>query len=140
MSCGQDWLWGRGLPLLLLALCVSGCAKPEPIPTLDEAFHGTWRNSVSAYYNWWELTADGAINYGISIGAKACDRREATITSPSSIDIHFGMGALVELSIVEDQLVFVGERGSRATHVRVDPTSICKTSIGTFRGAPYPER
>jgi hypothetical protein len=91
------------------------------------------------FQNWWVITPDKVVNYGVSLENGKCHSSEATILAANQIDIPFGNTAQPFLYISKGKLLFdVG--GQRGVHVRVSPAAICKEGKSYFEGAPYPSR
>ncbi len=131
--------------VLLATVALFGCAintpvapKEPPTPVLMSALYGAWANANGNFFNWWEISAVGAVNYGIALDQGKCGARRATVLGTDRLEIPFGNAAIVHLSLgASDLLVFEGDRG-RAVHKRVAPTDICRKPDGTyFEGAPH---
>ncbi len=138
-------LAGTPFVLALALQLLVGCYSPQPPsrPALVSQhriagqFVGTWANVNPAYQNWWVITPDKAVNYGVSPDTHKCLSSEATILAPNQIDIPFGNTAQPFLYREKGKLLFdVG--GQRGVHVRVDRESICRQGKSYFSGAPYP--
>ncbi|HWW78655.1 MAG TPA: hypothetical protein VNY82_03610 [Steroidobacteraceae bacterium] len=145
---------GRSPPsavaLLVAAVALqilSACSSPPPKresashapPRISPEFVGTWTNINPGFQNWWVITPDKVVNYGVSLETGKCHSSEATILAANQIDIPFGNTAQPFLYIVKGRLLFdVG--GQRGIHVRVSPAAICKGGKSYFEGAPYPSR
>jgi hypothetical protein len=150
---GYSWS-GRAPPTAatFLALAVtlqvlSACSSPRPQPAaiphgpprISAEFIGTWTNVNPAFQNWWVITPDKVVNYGVSQDTGKCHSSEAKILAANQIDIPFGSTAQPFLYIAKGKLLFdVG--GQRGVHVRVTPAAICKGGQSYFEGAPYPSR
>jgi hypothetical protein len=128
--------------LQILTACSSPQPKPQPTsqaPRISPEFVGTWTNVNPGFQNWWVITADKVVNYGVSPESGKCHSSEATILAANQIDIPFGNTAQPFLYITKGKLLFdVG--GQRGVHVRVTPAAICKEGKSYFEGAPYPSR
>ena len=128
--------------LQILSACSSPQPKPESAshaPRISPEFVGTWTNINPGFQNWWVITPDKVVNYGVSLETGKCRSSEATILAANQIDIPFGNTAQPFLYIVKGRLLFdVG--GQRGIHVRVSPAAICKGGKSYFEGAPYPSR
>jgi hypothetical protein len=127
----------------ILAACSSPQRQPQPQshtpPQISPEFVGTWTNVNPAFQNWWVITPDKVVNYGVSPETGKCHGSEATILAANQIDIPFGNTAQPFLYIGKGRLLFdVG--GQRGVHVRVSPAAICKEGKSYFEGAPYPSR
>ena len=144
---------GRSPPsavaLLVAAVALqilSACSSPQPKPgsashrpRISPEFVGTWTNINPGFQNWWVITPDKVVNYGVSLETGKCHSSEATILAANQIDIPFGNTAQPFLYISKGKLLFdVG--GQRGIHVRVSPAAICKEGKSYFEGAPYPSR
>lgn len=150
---GYSWS-GRAPPsavtFLVLAVALQiliACSSPRPkattptpgshAPRISPEFVGTWTNINPAFQNWWVITPDKVMNYGVSQDTGKCHGSEATILAPNQIDIPFGSTAQPFLYIARGRLLFdVG--GQRGIHVRVRPEAICRDGKSYFEGAPYP--
>jgi hypothetical protein len=128
--------------LQILAACSSPQLKPKPTSQalrISPEFVGTWTNVNPGFQNWWVITPDKVVNYGVSPETGKCHGSEATILAGNQIDIPFGNTAQPFLYIAKGKLLFdVG--GQRGIHVRVAPAAICKGGNSYFEGAPYPSR
>lgn len=131
-----------GVVLQILTACSSPRPKAEPTsqaPRISPEFVGTWANVNPGFQNWWVITPDKVVNYGVSPESGKCHSSEATILAGNQIDIPFGNTAQPFLYIAKGKLLFdVG--GQRGVHVRVTPSAICKEGKSYFEGAPYPSR
>jgi hypothetical protein len=141
---------GRSPPLeamfLVLAIALqflAACSTPPPPkPTshtlqISPEFVGTWTNVNPGFQNWWVITPDNVVNYGVSPDTGKCQWSEAKILAPNQIDIPFGNTAQPYLYIAKGRLLFdVG--GQRGTHVRVPREAICKKGKLYYEGAPFP--
>jgi hypothetical protein len=128
--------------LQILVACSSPQHKPEQAsqaPRISPEFVGTWTNVNPAFQNWWVITPDKVVNYGVSPDTGKCHGSEATILAANQIDIPFGNTAQPFLYIAKGRLLFdVG--GQRGVHVRVPREAICREGKSYFEGAPYPVR
>jgi hypothetical protein len=121
----------------LTQACSATNDSPSNSTNLSEDFVGYWANVNPQYNNWWEIKSDSVINYGTQKN-KECSPSEANILSKDSIDVTFGNRAIVDLTIVDDLLVFTHDGGFSA-HKRVSPEDICLSSKYVYyKGAPYP--
>lgn len=116
-----------GIMLLL------GCESTKPkAPALDPSFYGIWTNANASYYNWWDISAKGAVNYGIALDAGTCVGRSAVVLALDRIDIPFGNSGSVQLRLsASGFLVFEADRG-RALHKPVEASDICRKPDGTY--------
>jgi hypothetical protein len=125
-----------------LTACSSPKPKPEPTPhalRISPEFVGTWTNINPAFQNWWVITPDKVVNYGVSPDTGKCHSSEATIVAANQIDIPFGSTAQPFLYIARGKLLF-DAGGQRGVHVRVTPAAICREGKSYFEGAPYPRQ
>jgi len=130
----------RTASALALILLV-GCAVTTPRQlTLAPRYYGVWVNVIAANYNWWQIDAAGAVNYGIALDGGKCAGRAATVLSSNRIDVAFGNSGVVYLRLAEgDLLLFEAGPAKVSLHRRVEAANICRKSDGTyFEGAPYP--
>ncbi len=135
-----------GATLLAFSIALqflSACSTPPPPKSLSHSlqispeFVGTWTNVNPGFQNWWVITSDKVLNYGVSPETGKCQWSEATILAPNQIDIPFGNTAQPYLYIAKGRLLFdVG--GQRGVHVRVPREAICKKGKLYYEGAPYP--
>jgi hypothetical protein len=128
--------------LQILSACSAPRPKPQPAPhtlRISPEFVGTWTNVNPAYQNWWVITADKVVNYGVSPETGKCHGSEATILAHNQINIPFGETAQPFLYIVKGRLLF-DVAGQRGVHVRVPDEAICRAGKSYFEGAPYPNR
>jgi hypothetical protein len=126
--------------LQILSACASPKPKPGPTshaPRISPEFVGTWTNINPAFHNWWVITPDKVVNYGVSPDTGKCHGSEATILAANQIDIPFGNTAQPFLYIAKGKLLF-DVAGQRGIHVRVTPAAICREGKSYFEGAPYP--
>jgi hypothetical protein len=137
-----------GAAFFVLAITLqflSACASPPPPKPTSQAlqispeFLGTWTNVNPGFQNWWVITPDKVVNYGVSPETGKCQWSEARILAPNQIDIPFGNTAEPFLYIARGRLLFdVG--GQRGVHVRVSREAICKKGKLYYEGAPYPRQ
>jgi hypothetical protein len=136
-----------GTALLTLAMTLqflAACSTPPPpkptsphTPRIAPEFVGTWTNVNPGFQNWWVITPEKVLNYGVSPETGKCQWSEATILAPNQIDIPFGNTAQPYLYIAKGKLLFdVG--GQRGVHRRVPHEAICKKGKFYYEGAPYP--
>lgn len=124
---------------LLAVVVLVGCVTHRPkAPILSPSFYGVWTNVNPNFYNWWEISAAGAVNYGIALDQGKCAGKSAIVLGSDQLDVPFGNAGTVHLSLSESgYLVFEAGRG-RALHKRVTLTDICRRPDGTyFEGAPH---
>jgi hypothetical protein len=125
------------LALLLLVGCAA--TKPQEI-ALAPRYYGVWVNANPNYYNWWQISAAGAVNYGVALDGGKCTGRSATVLGANRIDIEFGNSGTAYLRLAEgDLLLFEAGPTKYSLHRRVEASNICRKSDGEyFEGAPYP--
>jgi hypothetical protein len=133
---------GAFLALAVTLQILCACSAPPPKPTphtlqISPEFVGTWTNVNPDFQNWWVITPDKVVNYGVSPETGRCQWREATILAHNQIDIPFGNTAQPFLYIAKGRLLF-DVAGQRGVHVRVSREAICKKGKLYFEGAPYP--
>jgi hypothetical protein len=125
---------------LLTAVVLVGCATNKAkTPVLSSSFYGVWTNVNPNVFNWWVISAIGAVNYGIALNQGKCGGQSAVVLGPNQIYAPpLGSADTAHLRLSESGfLVFEGAHG-RALHKRVAPTDICRKSDGTyFDGAPH---
>jgi hypothetical protein len=126
----------------ILAACSSPQRQPQSqpqphTPRISPEFVGTWTNVNPAFQNWWVITTDKVVNYGVSPDTGKCHSSEATILAANQIDIPFGSTAQPFLYIARGKLLF-DAGGQRGVHVRVTSAAICREGKSYFEGAPYP--
>jgi hypothetical protein len=125
----------------LTFMLLVGCATTKsPQPVLAPRYYGVWVNVIPSNYNWWQISAAGAVGYGIALDGGKCGGRSATVLGPNRIDVAFGNSDTVYLRLAEgDLLLFEAGPAKFALHRRVEAANICRRSDGTyFEGAPYP--
>jgi hypothetical protein len=124
---------------LLLVGCVT--TKLQKI-ALAPRYYGVWVNVVPNYHNWWQISAAGAVNYGIALDGGKCAGRSATVLGANRIDVTFGNSGNIYLRLAEGGLLLFEAGPSQfSLHRRAEATDICRQSDGTyFEGAPYPAR
>ena len=128
--------------LQILSACSTPQPKTKPEPTshalrISPEFVGTWTNVNPGFQNWWVITPDKVVNYGVSPDTGKCHSSEAAILAANQIDIPFGSTAQPFLYIAKGRLLF-DAGGQRGVHVRVTPAAICREGKSYFEGAPYP--
>lgn len=126
------------LAVSTLAVLTIGCVSTKPkAPVLDPSFYGVWTNVNANYYNWWVISAAGAVNYGIALDAGKCVGHTAVTLGPDRIEVPFGNSDAVRLRLeASGLLAFEGSRG-RALHKHVESNDVCRKADGTyFAGAP----
>jgi hypothetical protein len=125
------------LALLLLVGCTA--TKSQEI-ALAPRYYGVWVNVNPTYHNWWQISAAGAVNYGVALDGGICAGRSATVLGANRIDITFGNSDTVYLRLAEDdRLLFEAGPTKFLLHRRVEASNICRKSDGVyFEGAPYP--
>src|ERR1700734_3635724 len=63
---------------------LAGCAATAHGPQrLSSAFVGVWANAIPAYHNWWEISPDKILNFGIALDHGICVGRQVTILGPN---------------------------------------------------------
>jgi hypothetical protein len=125
---------------LLIAFVGCGCASNRShTPVLAPAFYGTWTNVNPRYYNWWVISASGAVAYGIALNRGKCGAYSATVVDPEHINVTFGNSGKVHLRISDNGLLVFENVSATAYHKRVEPESICERADGGyFEFAPHP--
>ena len=128
-------------PMVFLLLV--GCVTTKPQQTvLAPRYYGIWVNVIPSYHNWWQISASGAVNYGVALDGGKCAPRLATVRGANQIDVTFGNSGNVYLRLGEgDLLLFEGDSSHFSLHKRVEASDICRKSDGSyFEGAPFPLR
>jgi len=125
----------------ILLLAIAGCVTtPVQKASLGNEFVGVWTNANPNFYNWWVITPDHVVNYGIVLDHGKCVGHEARILSKDRIDVPFGNAARVTLRIDGGALIFALPDGRRAVHYRTIRQAICRNGDSYFEGAPYPQK
>jgi hypothetical protein len=111
---------------------------PKGPPILSSSFYGTWTNVNPNFHDWWTISREGVMSYGVDAGGK-CIGNRGIVIDREHMNVPFGNAGIVHLRSGEfGTMVFETARGS-ATHVRVPPDTICRKPGGTyFESAPYP--
>jgi hypothetical protein len=122
---------------LLLVGCVATNSRQT---ALAPRYYGVWVNVIPSYHNWWQISASGAVNYGIALDGGKCAPRSATVLATNRIDVTFGNSGILYLRLAEgDLLLFEADASHFSLHRRVQASDICRKSDGTyFEGAPFP--
>jgi hypothetical protein len=110
----------------------------SPHVHLSTAFYGTWTNVDPNFYNWWTISRDGVMNYGVDANGK-CIGNSAIVIDSEHINAPFGNAGSVHVRSGEFGAMVFEAAHSNATHVRVPPDTICRRPGGIyFDSAPYP--
>jgi hypothetical protein len=124
----------------LLYLLYGTEAQRNTLPRvhLSTSFYGTWSNVNPNFYNWWTISREGVMNYGVDNSGK-CIGNSAIVIDPEHISVPFGNAGIVHVRSGEFGAMVFETAHSSATHVRVPPDTICRKRGGSyFEAAPYP--
>ncbi len=127
------------VPLGVAGILVYLWSTPKGPPVLSSSFYGTWTNVDPNFHNWWTISREGVMNYGVDDGGR-CIVNSAIVIDREHMNAPFGDAGIVHVRSGEfGTMVLETARGS-ATHVRVPPDTICRKPGGTyFESAPYPK-